>query len=108
MITHDARRSLSRGNNPVPSPWQATAPAAAARTTPLITPSSSARAIHPRGPLRNPARKVSQIATMATIQPSPEHGVNGGNCPAAVMLAALSCRVRSRRGDTRPSLRVIT
>jgi surface antigen len=25
MITHDARRSLSRGNNPVPSPWQATA-----------------------------------------------------------------------------------
>ena len=22
MITHDARRSLSRGNNPVPSPWQ--------------------------------------------------------------------------------------
>jgi hypothetical protein len=24
MITHDARRSLSRGNNPVPSPWQAT------------------------------------------------------------------------------------
>ena len=23
MITHDARRSLSRGNNPVPSPWQA-------------------------------------------------------------------------------------
>ena len=25
MITHDARRSLSRGNNPVPSPWLATA-----------------------------------------------------------------------------------
>jgi class 3 adenylate cyclase len=25
MITHDARRSLSRGKNPVPSPWQATA-----------------------------------------------------------------------------------
>jgi hypothetical protein len=24
MITHDARRSLSRGNNPVPSPWLAT------------------------------------------------------------------------------------
>ncbi len=24
MITQDARRSLSRGNNPVPSPWQAT------------------------------------------------------------------------------------
>ena len=24
MITHDARRSLSRGKNPVPSPWQAT------------------------------------------------------------------------------------
>ena len=24
MITHDARRSLPRGNNPVPSPWQAT------------------------------------------------------------------------------------
>jgi hypothetical protein len=24
MITHDTRRSLSRGNNPVPSPWQAT------------------------------------------------------------------------------------
>ena len=24
MITHDARRSLSRGNNPVQSPWQAT------------------------------------------------------------------------------------
>jgi hypothetical protein len=24
MITRDARRSLSRGNNPVPSPWQAT------------------------------------------------------------------------------------
>jgi hypothetical protein len=23
MITHDARRSLSRGNNPVPSPWLA-------------------------------------------------------------------------------------
>jgi len=27
MITHDARRSLSRGNNPVPSPWLATPPA---------------------------------------------------------------------------------
>jgi hypothetical protein len=26
MITHDARWSLSRGKNPVPSPWQATAP----------------------------------------------------------------------------------
>lgn len=25
MITHDARRSLSCGNNPVPSPWLATA-----------------------------------------------------------------------------------
>jgi heme-degrading monooxygenase HmoA len=24
MITHDARWSLSRGKNPVPSPWQAT------------------------------------------------------------------------------------
>jgi hypothetical protein len=24
MITHDARRSLPRGNNPVPSPWLAT------------------------------------------------------------------------------------
>ena len=24
MITHDARRSLSHGNNPVPSPWLAT------------------------------------------------------------------------------------
>jgi hypothetical protein len=24
MITHDTRRSLSRGKNPVPSPWQAT------------------------------------------------------------------------------------
>ena len=24
MITHDARRSLSRGNNPVPSRWLAT------------------------------------------------------------------------------------
>ena len=24
MITHDARRSLSRGNNPVTSPWLAT------------------------------------------------------------------------------------
>ena len=24
MITHDARRSLARGNNPVPSPWLAT------------------------------------------------------------------------------------
>ena len=23
MITHDARRSLSRDNNPVPSPWEA-------------------------------------------------------------------------------------
>jgi len=24
MITHDTRRSLSHGNNPVPSPWLAT------------------------------------------------------------------------------------
>jgi len=24
MITHNARRSLSSGNTPVPSPWQAT------------------------------------------------------------------------------------
>jgi hypothetical protein len=24
MITHDTRRSLTRGNNPVPSPWLAT------------------------------------------------------------------------------------
>ena len=32
MITHDARRSLSRGNNPVPSPWQATLKAGGAPT----------------------------------------------------------------------------
>jgi hypothetical protein len=35
MITHDARRSLSRGNNPVPSPWQATPEPA--RQTRVIT-----------------------------------------------------------------------
>ena len=34
MITHDARRSLSRGHNPVPSPWPVayTAGASAGRT----------------------------------------------------------------------------
>ena len=31
MITHDARRSLPRGNNPVPSPWLATTGMAANR-----------------------------------------------------------------------------
>ena len=34
MITHDARRSLSRGNNPVPSPWLATVRWRATRQTP--------------------------------------------------------------------------
>jgi hypothetical protein len=31
MITHDARWSLTRGKNPVPSPWQATARTPAVR-----------------------------------------------------------------------------
>ena len=40
MITHDARRSLSRGNNPVLSPWQATrraVGASAPRSSSLIS-----------------------------------------------------------------------
>jgi hypothetical protein len=34
MITHDARRSLTRGNNPVPSPWLATIIAALSKPRP--------------------------------------------------------------------------
>jgi len=43
MITHDARRSLSRGNNPVPSPWLATRHAPAGWGPKLTRPVKSLR-----------------------------------------------------------------
>ena len=77
MITHDARRSLSRGNNPVPSPWLATPHAPAVE--PLHPPAAVRTSLHSLAP-EPPAisEELVHLRTVTTCQRRLSHANRQG------------------------------